>query len=100
MPFDEILHPGAHPEAKCIPKIVLLVVPSVLVRNDAPKLNDRVLTIGTEHHRRRLHSRPAHLYGDQSSDVHTSQGRRSLRYQLRCLRRPGSMLSPYALVRT
>ncbi|KAF1352738.1 hypothetical protein EJ07DRAFT_23355, partial [Lizonia empirigonia] len=30
MPFDEILHPGTHPEAKCIPPIVLLVVPSIL----------------------------------------------------------------------
>ncbi|KAF9700116.1 hypothetical protein EKO04_001590 [Ascochyta lentis] len=30
MPFDEIFHPGTHPEPKCIPKIVLLVVPSIL----------------------------------------------------------------------
>ncbi|KAF3006506.1 hypothetical protein E8E13_004876 [Curvularia kusanoi] len=30
VPFDEILHPGTHPDAKCIPKLALLVVPSVL----------------------------------------------------------------------
>lgn len=32
IPFDEIFHPGTHPNAKCLPKIVLLVVPSILVR--------------------------------------------------------------------
>jgi hypothetical protein len=31
IPFDEILHPGTHPNAKCLPTIVLLVVPSILV---------------------------------------------------------------------
>ncbi|KAF2185245.1 hypothetical protein K469DRAFT_665481 [Zopfia rhizophila CBS 207.26] len=30
IPFDEILHPGTHPDAVCINKLVLLVVPSIL----------------------------------------------------------------------
>ncbi|OCK77487.1 hypothetical protein K432DRAFT_255139, partial [Lepidopterella palustris CBS 459.81] len=30
IPFDAILHPAAHSEAKCIPKLVLLIVPSIL----------------------------------------------------------------------
>ncbi|KAF2130545.1 hypothetical protein P153DRAFT_220463 [Dothidotthia symphoricarpi CBS 119687] len=29
-PFDEIFHPGTHPDAKCLHKIILLIVPSVL----------------------------------------------------------------------
>ncbi|KAH7389741.1 hypothetical protein DE146DRAFT_176020 [Phaeosphaeria sp. MPI-PUGE-AT-0046c] len=30
IPFDEILHPGTHPGAVCISRLVLLIVPSVL----------------------------------------------------------------------
>ncbi|CAN9248514.1 unnamed protein product [Alternaria alternata] len=30
IPFDEILHPGTHPDAICISKLVLLIGPSVL----------------------------------------------------------------------
>ncbi|KAF2470654.1 uncharacterized protein BDR25DRAFT_261751 [Lindgomyces ingoldianus] len=30
LPFDEILHPGTHPDAVCINKLVLLIVPSIL----------------------------------------------------------------------
>ncbi|KAH7065817.1 hypothetical protein BKA63DRAFT_585820 [Paraphoma chrysanthemicola] len=30
IPFDEILHPGTHPGAKCINKLALLIVPSIL----------------------------------------------------------------------
>lgn len=44
VPFDEILHPGTHPEAKCIPKIVLLVVPSILVHYMAPSFFEYILT--------------------------------------------------------
>ncbi|KAJ4399271.1 hypothetical protein N0V91_009554 [Didymella pomorum] len=30
IPFDEVLHPGTHADAKCLPKLVLLIVPSIL----------------------------------------------------------------------
>ncbi|KAF1830898.1 hypothetical protein BDW02DRAFT_79083 [Decorospora gaudefroyi] len=30
VPFDEILHPGTHPDAKCISRLALLIVPSIL----------------------------------------------------------------------
>ncbi|KAH7111800.1 hypothetical protein B0J11DRAFT_190415 [Dendryphion nanum] len=30
VPFDEILHPGTHPNAVCLAKLVLLIVPSIL----------------------------------------------------------------------
>jgi len=30
VPFDEILHPGTHPDAVCISKLVLLIGPSIL----------------------------------------------------------------------
>ncbi|KAF5850522.1 hypothetical protein GGP41_002751 [Bipolaris sorokiniana] len=32
VPFDEILHPGTHPNAVCINRLAMLIVPSVLIQ--------------------------------------------------------------------
>jgi hypothetical protein len=51
VPFDEILHPGTHPDAVCISKLVLLIGPSILVSQDilSPGLpifpNDKLLIV-------------------------------------------------------
>ncbi|KAL1592403.1 hypothetical protein SLS59_009756 [Nothophoma quercina] len=50
MPFDEILHPGTHPDARCIPKIVVLIVPSILVQNIVQDIYILILPVPTVLH--------------------------------------------------